>query len=521
MPDIEESFDDRRGNETRVNLCQPSPNPQPSEELTLDPQDWESIRELGHRMVDDMLDFMRTQREKPVWQPIPRDVREFLTQPLPSEPTAPETIYEEFAENILPHPLGNTHPRFWGWVVGGGTPLGAMAEMMAATMNPTLGGGEQVATLVELQVIDWCKQMMGFPHTASGLLVSGCSKANLIGLTVARNQYSDVRNKGMRNQPQLRVYGSKEMHFSIKRALEMLGIGAENLVLIPTDADYRVDIAQLEAAIAQDRAAGYEPLAVVGCAGTVNTGAIDDLDGLADVAERENLWFHVDGAFGAVVALSPKLKHRVKGIERADSLAFDFHKWLHVPYDVGCVLVRQHEDHLRAFASPSHYMGHNERGISADTYSFGDYGVQLSRSFRALKVWMTLREHGIEKFGRMVEQNVEQAQYLARLVRQTPELELFAPAHLNVVCFRYMVPGMDADELDAFNQELLMRLQESGVAVPTYTVLNGQYVFRVAHVNHRSRYEDFDILVEAVREIGAAILDEMQGINVGEYRMLA
>lgn len=498
MPDIEASYDKHRSEEPTAAV--------PSE-LTLDPQDWDSLRQLGHQMVDDMLDFMRTQREKPVWQPIPRDVREFLTQPLPSEPTTPETIYQDFAENILPHPLGNTHPRFWGWVVGGGTPLGAMAEMMAAAMNPTLGGGEQVATLVELQVMDWCKQMMGFPQTASGLLVSGCSKANLIGLTVARNQYTEVRGKGMRNMPrQLRVYGSKEMHYSIKRALELLGIGAENLVLIATDADYRMDVAELEAAIAQDRADGFEPLAVVGCAGTVNTGAIDDLEALADVCQRENIWFHVDGAFGAVVALSPELNYRVKGMERADSLAFDFHKWLHVPYDVGCVLVRQHEDHLRAFATPSPYMAHNERGISADTYSFGDYGVQLSRSFRALKVWMTLREHGIEKFGRLVEQNVAQAHYLASMVEQTPELELLAPVGLNVVCFRYVVAGLDVENdleaLNEFNMELLERLQESGIAAPTHTVLEGRYCLRVANVNHRSRREDFDLLMEAVLAIG-------------------
>jgi glutamate/tyrosine decarboxylase-like PLP-dependent enzyme len=406
----------------------------------------------------------------------------------------------------LPYPLGNIHPRFWGWVMGNGTPFGMLAEMLAAGFNPNMGGGNHVANYVEAQVIDWCKTMFDFPPEASGLLVSGGSMANLVGLAVARNTLAgfDVRNDGLVGAPnRLIVYASREVHSSVHKAVELLGLGRDALHLIPVDSEYRIEIPALEATIAADRQAGDQPLCVVGNAGTVNTGAIDDLERLADLCEREKMWFHVDGAFGAMAALSEELHQYIKGMQRADSLAFDLHKWLYLQFEAGCVLVRRESDHRRAFSLTPEYLAHGgERGLASGSLWFSDYGVQLTRGFRALKAWMVIKEHGIRKFGRMIEQNVSQARYLAALVDAAPQLERLAPVPLNIVCFRYRAEGLDDLALNELNQELLIRLHESGLAVPSYTILDGRYALRAAITNHRSRREDFDLLVREVIRLG-------------------
>jgi glutamate/tyrosine decarboxylase-like PLP-dependent enzyme len=327
---------------------------------------------------------------------------------------------------------------------------------------------------------------------------------NLVGLAVARSARAgfDVRRLGAGGGgARLAVYASSEAHSSIRKAVELLGLGAENLRQVPVRDDFTLDLAALERMVAEDRGAGLRPICVVGNAGTVNTGAIDDLPALADFATREGLWFHVDGAFGALASLSPGLRPRVAGMERADSLTFDFHKWLYLPYEIGVVLVRDEEQHRRAFSLTPEYLVRAERGLAAGRW-FSDYGVQLSRGFRALKAWMHLKEHGTEKLGRLIGQNVAQAQHLAGLVSRSAELELMAPVALNIVCFRYRAPGLDGPALDTLNQELLIRLQESGVAAPSSTRLRGRFVIRTAITNHRSRREDFDAMITEVLRIG-------------------
>jgi glutamate/tyrosine decarboxylase-like PLP-dependent enzyme len=248
-----------------------------------------------------------------------------------------------------------------------------------------------------------------------------------------------------------------------------------------------------------------QPVCIVGCAGTVNTGAFDDLQALADICRDEKIWFHVDGAFGALAALSPELRSLVRGMERADSVAFDMHKWMYLPYEVGCTLVRDGEAHRRTFALTPEYLEHSNRGIAGSDVWLSDYGVQLSRGFRALKVWMTIKEHGIRKFGRLILQNVEQARYLERLVRAEPRLELVAPVPCNIVCFRYVGRGHDPETLNTLNKELLYRLHESGVAAPSYTTLGERYALRVCITNYRSRFADFDLLVREVLRCGTEI----------------
>ena len=326
----------------------------------LDPDDWEAFRALCHRSVDDMVDWWRGVGERPVWQPVPEAVKAALVGPLPREGAAIEEVYRRFGELVLPYPTGNTHPRFMGWVHGAGTPAGALADFLAAALNPNLGGREHAPVYVERQVIEWSRQIFGLPAGTSGLLVGGTSMATVIGLAAARQVHAggDVRRDGLQGRAgRLVGYASREAHGCVAKAFELLGLGRDSLRLMAVDRDHRIELAALERAIAVDRAAGLQPFCVVGAAGTVNTGAIDDLLVLAELCRAQGLWFHVDAVFGGLALLVPALAPRLAGIERADSLAFDFHKWLHVPYEAGCVLVRDAAAHRAAFALRPDYSG--------------------------------------------------------------------------------------------------------------------------------------------------------------------
>jgi len=478
---------------------------------SLDPQDWESLQGLGHRMLDDLFEHMRTSRDRPVWRPMPDKVRSAFRAPLPHEGRPAEAVYQSFLEDILPYNMGNDHPRFWGWVMGNGTPLGMLADMLASGLNPNMGGGDHAAVEVERQVLDWCKAMFDWPQTASGLLVSGGSVANLIALAVARNARAgfDVRRDGlMSGRPQLTFYTSTEQHSSVERAVEVLGIGAAALRQIPVDDAYRLDITALETQIQADLEMGMRPICLVGSAGTTNTGAVDPLGALADVAEKYDLWFHVDGAFGALAYLAPGGEERLKGLDRADSLAFDMHKWFYLPFEIGCTLVKDAEAHRRTFAAHPDYLEKTTRGPASGEIWFGDYGIQLTREFRALKAWMAFQTYGVDQIGRVIDQNLRQAAYLGRQIEASQSLELLAPIDLNVVCFRFVDPSIEPADLNAFNQELLIRLQESGAAVPSNTMLKGRFALRCAITNHRSRDADFDLLLETVESIAREMLEK-------------
>lgn len=479
-------------------------------EDTLDPktpEEWDSLRELGQGMVTELVRYLQTVRERPVWQPLPDSARQRLGQSLPAEGEGLEAAWRDFQRDVLPFPTGNIHPRFWGWVMGTGTPVGLFAELLSAAMNCHVAGYEDAASTVEDQVLAWCRERMGFPAGTSGLLVSGGSMGNLLGLAVARNAaVGDVRRTGLFGLPRMTLYASKETHACVRRGVEVLGLGSESLRSLPVGPDFRVDVRALRDAIARDRAEGLRPFCIVGNAGTVNTGAVDDLHALADVAQEEGLWFHVDGALGALGVLSPRLRPLLAGLERADSLVFDLHKWMYLQFDVACVLVRSKEAHREAFAYQTEYLAQARRGLASRSSMFSEYGVELSRSFRALKVWLNLKTYGTERFAGLIEQNAAQAQHLAARVDAEPELERLAPVSLHVVCLRYVgQQNASPEQLDAWNRELLCRLHESGVAVPSYTTLHGRYCLRVCINNHRTRTEDLDAFVDEVLRLGREI----------------
>ncbi|OBQ92347.1 aspartate aminotransferase family protein [Mesorhizobium sp. AA23] len=474
---------------------------------TLDPPDWAEMQALSHRIVEDAVAYLKDVRDRPVWRQMPVEVRAFFSAPLPRSPAPIADVYGDVARNVMAYPMGNIHPRFWSWYMGSSNFTGALGDFLAAIQGSNLGGGNHAAGLMDSQVVDWCKEMVGFPASASGTLVSGGSMANLIGLTVARNAKAgvDVRERGVGAIPKpLRFYASDQVHSCHRKAMEALGLGNRALRRVSTDADLRIDVDALKTAIAEDRAAGFKPACIIGTAGTVNTGAIDDLRALAVLAAEEDLWFHVDGCIGALIAIAPENRSLVAGIERAHSVALDPHKWLHAPFEAGCALVRDAVAHRNAFAVTPEYLESTPRGLASGQW-LHDYGLQTSRGFRALKIWMSLKEHGIEKLGRLIDQNIAQAGYLTELIRVEAALELTAPTTINIVCFRHRLDGASEEQLKSFNTEIMLRLQEEGIAAVSDTTVHGQHCLRVAITNHRTRRDDLDLLLRETLRIGAEI----------------
>jgi aromatic-L-amino-acid decarboxylase len=478
-------------------------------EETLDPGDWTEVQALSHQIVDDAVGYLREVRDRPVWRDMPAEVKASFVAPLPRLPAPLSEIYREVAEKVMAYPMGNVHPRFWAWYMGSSNFTGALGDFLAAIQGSNLGGGNHAAAFMDQQVVDWCKEMIGFPASASGTLVSGGSMANIIGLTVARNVKAgvDVREHGVAAiERPLRFYGSDQLHSCHRKAVEALGLGNRALRRISTDAELRIDIAALRIAIAEDRAAGCQPACVIGTAGTVNTGAIDDLQALASLAAEEDLWFHVDGCIGALIAIAPENAFRVAGLERADSVALDPHKWLHTPFEAGCVLIRDASAHRSTFAVTPEYLEMTSRGVASANW-LHDYGLQTSRGFRALKIWMALKEHGIEKFGRLIDQNIAQAHYLSALIETEPRLELVAPTNINIVCYRYRPDGIAQDGLKAINTEIMLRLQEEGTAAISDTTVRGEHCLRAAVNNHRTRRADLELLVRETIRLGELIVN--------------
>jgi aromatic-L-amino-acid decarboxylase len=471
----------------------------PSE--TLDPKNWDDVRAQGHRMLDDIFDYIANIRNQPVWRPIPDDVRAKFHSEVPRGPSDLGEIYKEYSDFIAPYATGNVHPGFMGWVHGGGNAIGMLAEMLAAGLNANLGGRDHVPIEVERQITEWTRTMLGFPLGASGVFVTGTSMANLMAVWVSRTATlgPDARQHGVGGAGALlTAYTSTAAHGCVSKAMDLAGFGTDALRSMPVDGAHRVDVEAMRAQIRRDREAGLRPFLVVGSAGTVDIGAIDDLAALSALCREEKLWFHVDGAYGALGVLSVELAPRLAGLENADSVALDFHKWGQVPYDAGFLLVRDGQRHLDAFSAPAVYLRRETRGLAAGSPWPCDLGPDLSRGFRALKTWFTLKAFGTEKLGAMIARTCALARYLEAKVSAEPRLELLAPVQLNIVCFRYR-----SEDADRVNSELVIDIQESGIAAPSTTTLDGKLAIRAAIINHRTDTCDLDALMAAVLEFGA------------------
>ncbi len=488
--------------------------------LALDP---ETFRQLGYRAVDMAADHLTGIRDRPVYRPMTPDQRaELLDQPLPREGQSPADILDRFAETVLPFPMGNGHPRFFGWVNSPPAHLSVIAELLAAAMDPSAAGGDHAAIYVERAAVRWLMGLVEFPTEGSmGILVSGGSMASLTCLAAARHRlalrhgWNDRRDGMSGEHPPLVVYLSSEAHTTLHKAVELLGLGTQSLRVIPVDDEFRIDVPALREAITADRAAGRLPFCVAASAGTVATGAIDPLDLLADVCAEEDLWFHVDGAYGAVGILDPDRHDRYAGMGRADSLAIDPHKWLSIPVECGCAIVRDGALLRDTFSLvPSYVRTEEGRGIGGLPW-YSEYGFQQSRGFRALKLWMTMQHVGRDGYARLITRHNALARTLAAMVDAAPDLERLAPVELSIVCFRYRPDGMLSDNpsLDAMNKAIMEDVQTRGEAFITQAAIGGHFSLRANIIHYATNEDDLHALVEIVQATGARIAGAVRNVS--------
>jgi aromatic-L-amino-acid/L-tryptophan decarboxylase len=475
----------------------------------------DEFRALGYRAVDLVAEQLALPPGAPCRRPVPEQVRDGLrSQPLPATGRSPEDILQAFAREIMPYPMGNGSPRFFAWVNSPPAPLGVLAELLAAAVNPSVAGGDHAATYIEHAVLGWLKQLVGYPAGSGGILVSGGSMANLTALAAMRfaKARGDIRAQGQASEPApMVVYTSAQGHACIEKAVEVLGIGHEYLRKIPVDADWRMDAGRLRAQIAADRAAGLRPVCVAASAGTVNTGAIDQLDAIADVCAAEDLWFHVDGAYGAVGVLAEQTAGLYAGMERADSLALDPHKWLYVPVECGCTFVRDAQAMRDAFSLVPPYL-RDDTGLPW----FSEFGIQQTRGFRALKLWMVLQQIGVAGYRELIGRDITLARYLQERIRRHDDFELLAAGPLSVTCFRYSPPG--AADLDGLNRRLLDLVQAEGRVFLTSTQLDGRLALRACIVNFRTTADDLDVLLDTLADAGKRVSAERRPMS--EYELL-
>ncbi len=479
--------------------------------------DAEPFRRLAHRAVDLAADHLAGVRERPVFRPMsPEERHALLEMPLPERGQSAEAALEFVRDRIFARPMGNGHPRFFGWVNSPPSPAGIVGEFLAATLDPSVAGGDHAAAYLERGVTRWLMELVGFPVAGSmGLLVSGASVASLPCLAAARHKAAlengwNVREEGLQGgRPRLVLYLTDEGHSCLRKAAEILGLGSASLRLVPVDGELRMDVPALRRAVAEDRAAGRVPFCVAASAGTVNSGAIDPLDAIADVCRDERLWLHVDGAYGGFGILDPEQAPEYAGMSRADSLALDPHKWLSVPVECGCALVRDGDLLCDTFSLVPPYLRTEEGKGFGGLPWFSEYGPQQTRGFRALKLWMTILASGREGIAATVRRHIALARALEARVAAAPDLERVAAGRLSIVCFRYAPPELRGQEvrLDALNKDVMERVQSGGEAFLSGTTIRGRFALRACVLHYDTNEADLDALIAAVRRAGEAALE--------------
>jgi aromatic-L-amino-acid decarboxylase len=461
----------------------------------------EAFRAAAHELADGVADYLAELPSRPVWQPLPDDLREELLElPLPDDAMSLHELGETMLRDVLPHAMGNGHPAFFGWVNPPPAPAGVTASLAAAAMNPSVVSGDHADVHLERAVVRWLAELVRYPHTpGAGLLTSGASAATVVCFAGARshvlaNAGHDVRRAGLAGAPPLVAYVPAEAHSCVPRALALLGIGSQAIQEVPLPAG-RLDADALRAAIGVDRERGALPMLLVGSAGTVNTGAIDALDAFADVAAAEDIWFHVDGAYGAFGVLDPAIEERFRGMERADSLTLDPHKWLGVPVGAGCALVQRPDDLRDAFSLIPPYL---RQGAGAEVGTFAEYGLEQTRPFRALKTWATISSRGRTGIAAQVVRANELARELASRIESEPELELAAAPETSIVAFRARPKDFPEASVEELNHALPQAVQARGRAFVTGTVYEGRETLRACILHPQTRSEHLALLVEEV-----------------------
>ena len=495
----------------------PDPSPERSDDAWFDGDlTPEQFQALGYRVVDAIADHLRTIRDVPVFPGrSPDEVARLFEEPLPERGQDPARILDEWDEKILPNTTHNGSPRYFGFVMGSGTPMGILAEALAASVNMNTGGWKPApsATEIERRTLAWIAELIGYDPACGGLLVSGGTMANVTALhTALRNTAPyDTTPRGLQDEARtgrFRVYASDhEGHVSLVRAVDLMNLGREALRRVPSHDDLTLDVDALRRMLDEDLARGDLPFCVVAQAGSINVGAIDPLDAIADVCAEYGLWLHADGACGAVGAMLPELRPHYAGLARADSVSLDPHKWLYIAYECGCVLFRDPETQRRAFTMQASYL----QGILPDRYrghDFYELGPQMSRGFRALKLWMSLKHYGAEGYRTLLRQNIRCAAHLDALVRADPDFEALHRPVLNFYCFRF-VPARLRDEADAhaatldrLNQEITDAIRASGLAFVMTSQLRGRTVLRLSVCSHRTTLGDIERVFDALRRLG-------------------
>jgi aromatic-L-amino-acid decarboxylase len=460
----------------------------------------DEIRDWGDSVTQFMIDYLGGLRDRPAYpHTSSREIRSGLDSQLPIQGTDFDSLLKVFRETIVPFSRQNAHPRMFGYVQSPGAPLGAFADLLASTLNANLTIWRSAPAPVELErlTIDWIRQILGFPSEAGGLFVSGGSMANLAALAAARQTKKQSLGR-------LRMYASSATHFSITKAAALLGIGRENVKQIAVDEHFKMRIDDLVARITADLDAGFIPFCVVGNAGTVDTGAVDPLGKIREIANRFQLWMHVDGSYGVFAILAPSARKLFAGMEEADSIALDPHKWLYLPVDVGCVIYRDPEVARAAFAHEAEYT--RMFGEEADeAFVCWDYGPELSRRFRALKVWMLLKGVGLDRLSEAIENNLACARHLESMVRASDDFEMVAPVELSIFCFRHVPAQLKSESpkaIDVFNERLLVALQRDGSSYLSNTTVGGRFALRGCVLNYRTTLRDMEVLLADLRRVG-------------------
>jgi glutamate/tyrosine decarboxylase-like PLP-dependent enzyme len=466
----------------------------------------EEMRSLGYRIVDQIVEHFETLPSKPVMRVSPRvELEAELREPLPEDPAPIESLLDQLRRVVWPN-IGNVqHPRFFAFIPSPSNFVSVMADALGAAFNPFAGNWLEGSgpAQIELVTIDWLREMCGLPETAGGLFVSGGSMANLTALAAARRAMLNERSGDAV------IYFSDQTHNSIEKALRVLGFTREQIRSMPSDEYFRLPVESLRQAVTEDRADGKQPFCVIANAGTTNTGAVDPLDQLADFCKLENLWLHVDGAYGAAACLSERGRKLLTGIERADSLSLDPHKWLFQPFEIGCVLARDARLLKKTFHTMAGYLEDTKRA-EEEEINYYDYGVQLTRGFRALKLWLSIKTFGAAAFREAINRGFEMAEFAESLLRQSDCWRIISPATFGIVTFRFVAENLTESEINEIHRRMVEMMSEDGFAFANSTSIRGQTVMRLCTINPRTTEDDVRATIRQLEQFGRELKDKIK-----------